>query len=129
MDARQLLILGASVAASSVIGGAAADSALPYVRVAEIEIDPVQAEPYKAAVREEIESSVRLEPGVLSLYAVSDRDNPARVTVFEIYADVNAYETHLKTPHFSKYKAATQGMVTSLKLRDAVPIMLGAKAR
>jgi quinol monooxygenase YgiN len=99
----------------------------PYVRVAEIEIDPAQAEVYAAAIGEEIETSIRLEPGVLSLCAVSDRDNPTHITVFEIYADVDAYKAHLKTPHFNKYKEATQGMVTSLRLRDAVPIMLGTK--
>ena len=128
MDTRQLFILGASIVASSLIGGVAAGKAQqPYVRVAEIEIDPAQVERYKAAIREEIESSVWLEPGVLSLYAVSDKENPAHVTVFEIYADVDAYKAHLETPHFTKYKAAAQGIVTSLKLRDVVPIILSAK--
>jgi quinol monooxygenase YgiN len=99
----------------------------PYVRVAEIEIDPDQLEALKAAAREEIEASIRVEPGVLALYAVSEKDNPAHVMVFEIYADADAYKAHLETPHFKRYKAATQHMVKSLKLFDAVPIMLGAK--
>jgi quinol monooxygenase YgiN len=99
----------------------------PYVRVAEIEIDPVQLEAYKAAVSEEIETSVRAEPGVLALYAVAAKDNPAHIWVFEIYADEDAYKAHLETPHFKKYKAATQDMVTQLKLIDTVPIMLSAK--
>jgi len=99
----------------------------PYVRVAQIDIDPAQLENYKAAAREEIEASVRIEPGVLALYAVAERDNPARIIVFEMYRDVDAYKAHLETPHFKKYKAATQDMVKSLKLIDTVPIMLGAK--
>ncbi len=130
MDAKQLIVLGASVIASSLGGRAIADGAHdPYVRVAEIEIDPVQLEVYKAAAKEIIEDSVRLEPGVLALYSVSDKDNPAHVTVFEIYADNDAYKTHLETAHFKKYKAATQDMVRSLKLRDTVPIALRAKSK
>ena len=130
MDARQLLFLGVSVLASAVGGRAVAEAAqAPYVRVAEIEIDPAQLEPYKAAAREEIEQSVRIEPGVLALYAVSDKDNPARVIVFEMYADREAYKAHLETPHFKKYKAATQDMVKSLKLVETIPIMLGAKGK
>ncbi len=130
MDARQLLFLGASVLASAVGGRAVAEAAqAPYVRVAEIEIDPAQLEPYKAAAREEIEQSVRIEPGVLALYAVSDKDNPARVIVFEMYADREAYKAHLETPHFKKYKIATQDMVRSLKLLETVPIALHAKAK
>ena len=130
MDARQLLIPGASVLASSLGGRVLAEVARdPYVRVAEIEIDPAQLEAYKAAVKEEIESSVRVEPGILALYAVSDKDNPAHVIVFEMYADSDAYKAHLETPHFRKYKAATQDMVRSLKLRDTVPIALSAKSK
>jgi quinol monooxygenase YgiN len=101
---------------------------MAYVRVAEIEIDPDRLEPYRAALQEEINASVRLEPGVLALHAVSDKSNPARIIVFEIYADEAAYAAHLETPHFRKYKAAVESMVTSLKLTETVPIMLGAKA-
>lgn len=99
----------------------------PYVRVAEIEIDPARLELYKAAVREQIAAAIRLEPGVLALYCVADKDHPAHVTVFEIYADVDAYKAHLETAHFNEYKTGTEAMVKSLKLRDTVPILLGAK--
>jgi quinol monooxygenase YgiN len=130
MDARQLLILGASVLASSSRDRALAAAARDlYVRVAEIEIDPAELEAYKAAVKEEIERSVLIEPGVLALYAVADQDNPTHVLVFEMYADRDAYDVHLETPHFKQYKATTQGMVRSLKLRETVPIALSAKAK
>jgi quinol monooxygenase YgiN len=124
MDANQILVLGASVLAAF-SGGSAMGKDLK--RVAEIEIDPAQLEPYKAAVKEQIEAAVRLEPGVLALYSVTDKENPAHIFVFEMYADVDAYKAHLETAHFKKYKAITQNMVKSLKLRDTIPILLGAK--
>jgi quinol monooxygenase YgiN len=99
----------------------------PYVRVAEIEIDPTRVEPYKAAVKQQVEAAVRLEPGVLALYAVADEQDPAHVFVFEIYADIDAYKAHIETAHFKTYKAITQDMVKSLRLRDIVPILLGTK--
>jgi len=101
---------------------------LPYVRVARIEIDPERLEAYRAALREEIEASVRLEPGVLALHAVAERDDPTRVVVFEIYADPAAYAAHLGTPHFRKYKAATEGMVKGLTLVDMEPIALATRS-
>ena len=128
MNAKQILVLGASVLAAFSGGSAMGkDSKEPYVRVAEIEIDPAQLGPYKAAVKEQIEAAVRLEPGVLALYSMADKENPAHIFVFEMYADVDAYKAHLETAHFKKYKATTQNMVRSLKLRDTVPILLGAK--
>ena len=98
------------------------------VRVAELEIDPTQLDTYKAALKEEIEASIRSEPGVLTLYAVTLKDQPTQIRIFETYADIAAYNSHLETPHFKKYKAATHGMVKALRLFDADPIVLGAKS-
>src|SRR3954454_22265923 len=98
MDAKQLLILGASLLATAGGGAAIAEEThRPYVQVAEIEIDPAQLEAYKAAVHEQIETAVQLEAGVLALYSVTDKDNPAHVFVFEMYADIDAYMAHLET--------------------------------
>jgi quinol monooxygenase YgiN len=129
MEVRQVLALGAMMLAMASAPAFAQDSKEPYVRVAEIEIDPLQLDAYKAAVKEQIEAAVRLEPGVLALYAVIDKENPARIVVFELYADMEAYKAHLETAHFKKYKVTTQEIVKSLKLRDTVPIQLGAKPR
>ena len=100
-----------------------------YVRLAELEIDPAQLDAFKAAVTEGVEAAVRSEPGVLALYAVSEKDNPNRVRVFEMYTDAAAYATHLEAPHFKKFRATTDKMVLSRKLLDAVPIVLGAKGQ
>ena len=131
MNAKQLLILGASLLASTPLSGLAVaeETQGQYVQIAEIEIDPAQLESYKAAVREQIETAVRVEPGVLTLYAVSEKDNPAHIKVFEIYRDADAYKSHLESAHFKKYKATTEKMVKSLKLVQTTPIMLGANAR
>lgn len=99
----------------------------PYVRIAKIVVDSTQLENYKAALKEGAETAVRVEPGVLSLYAVYDKDNRTHVTVFEIYASKEAYESHIQTPHFKKYKTSTQSMVKSLELTDVIPIALEAK--
>ncbi len=101
----------------------------PLVRIAEIEIEQSQMESYKAAVKEQIETSIRTEPGVLVLYAVSIKDEPTHIRVFEIYANNDAYKSHLETEHFKKYKSTTRDMVKSLKLIDTDPILLGSKAQ
>ena len=99
------------------------------VRIAELEIDAAQLDAYKSALREEIEASIRLEPGVLTLSAVAVKGSPTQIRIFETYADVKAYHAHLATPHFQKYKTGTQGMVKSLKRIETEPIVLGAKSR
>src|SRR4051794_3996432 len=99
----------------------------PYVRIAELQIDPAQAEAFAAATREVGQASVRLEEGCLVLYAVAEKDNPAFVRVFEIYRDPAAYQAHVQTPHFQKFRSTTEAMVRSRKLLDAVPVSLATK--
>lgn len=106
-----------------------AQNTSPYVRIARIVVDSAQLENYKAALKEGVETAVRVEPGVISLQAVYDEKSPTRVTVFEVYAGRDAYQLHIQTPHFKKYKAATQNMVKSLELTDVIPIALAAKRK
>lgn len=99
------------------------------VRIARLVIDSIQLDTYNSFLKEEIEASVKVEPGVLTLYAVSEKDNPTHITILEIYADMDAYRKHIQTPHFLKYKNATKDMVKSLELVDAVPLVPAMKIR
>jgi quinol monooxygenase YgiN len=98
-----------------------------HVQLAELQINPAQLEAYSAALREQIETAIRVEPGVLALHAVAHTDDPARISVFEIYEDSDAYRAHLEAPHFKKYKETVEKMVKSLKLLPVTPILLGTK--
>ncbi len=65
MNIKRLLKLAGAVLSLSLIGGTLAQKPQPpFVRMAELEIDPVQLEKYLAAVKEEMDTSVRVEPGV-----------------------------------------------------------------
>lgn len=110
-------------------GNTAAQNKTPMVRLAKLIIDSVQLESYKAALKEEIETSIKLESGVLTLYAISEKDNPTHITILEIYADTASYKAHVETPHFIKYKTATKDMVKSLELVEAVPLLPGMKIK
>jgi quinol monooxygenase YgiN len=97
------------------------------VRIAKIEIYPAYLDEYRVALAEHAKTAVRVEPGVLALQAVYDKAHPTQVTVFEVYASEAAYQEHLKTPHFLKYKSGTLKMVKSLELIEVAPIALEIK--
>ena len=77
---------------------ASAQNKPQMVRLAKLVIDSTQLESYKAALKEEIETSIKLEPGVLTLYVVSEKDNLTRITILEIYVDTESYKAHIQTP-------------------------------
>ena len=126
---KRLLIVGATMVTSLSGNAPAADKQGPCVRVAELEVEPTQLENFKAAAKEVDESSVRADPGCLVLYAVSEKDNPSHIRVFEVYRDADAYTTHVHTAPFLKFRGMTDTMVKSRKLVNMVPISLAAKAK
>ena len=132
--AATLLVLLVSACAQTTRGGTGTPSTAPtastaptsssgslrgiMVRVSEIQIDPARLDEYNAILKEESEASVRLEPGVISIFPMYQREKPTEVRILEIYASRAAYESHIQSPHFQKYKTTTLPMVKSLKLVD-----------
>lgn len=98
------------------------------VRMAELEIYPAHLEAYRKLLAEEISASVTLEDGVLALNAVAIKGSPEKIRILEVYASQAAYEAHLRAPHFLKYKTETAGMVRSLTLFEADPVMMCSKS-
>lgn len=92
------------------------------VRLSKIEIYPQYLDAYMKYAAEVGEVSLRTEPGVLTMYAVSEKENPCRVTILETYASREAYEKHIASEHFQRYKQGTLHMVKSLVLSDQTPL-------
>jgi len=123
------LIGGCALLASAMVVGPAGAKAPDglVVRIAELEIDPAQLTAYEAMLAEEQEASIRLEPGVLMLHSVALADQPTHIRLLEVYVDKAAYDAHIRSAHFQKYKTGTAAMVRSLALRETRPIRLCAK--
>jgi quinol monooxygenase YgiN len=96
------------------------------VRLAKIKVDPQQLEKYNQALKEQMATAIKLEPGVLTYYAMADKKEPSHITIMEIYADTTAYQAHILTSHFKKYKDTVKDMVQSLELVD-VNLIAAAK--
>ncbi len=92
------------------------DSEQMLIRIAEIEVFPQHLEEYRAILKEEAAVSVKIEPGVIAIFPMYEKENPTVVRIVEIYQNQDAYRTHLTTPHFLHYKETTLPMVKSLRL-------------
>ncbi|WP_254083478.1 putative quinol monooxygenase [Dawidia cretensis] len=99
------------------------------VRLAKLVIDSTQLETYTIYLKEEIETSIKKEPGVLTLYAITEKARPTHITILEIYANAEAYQRHIKTPHFLKYKNGTKEMVKSLELIEGISLVPSMKIK
>ena len=92
------------------------------VRLSKVEVYPQYLDEYMRYATEVGGISLRTEPGVLTMYAVSEKENPCQITILETYASREAYDKHIASAHFQKYKQGTLHMVKSLKLTDQTPL-------
>ena len=92
------------------------------VRLSKIQVNPEYLDEYMKYAVEVGTVSLESEPGVLSMYAVADKENPCNITILETYASQEAYKSHIASEHFQKYKQGTLHMVDSLLLDDVTPL-------
>ena len=92
------------------------------VRLSKVEVYPQYLDEYMQYATEVGEISLRTEPGVLTMYAVGEIENPCKITILETYASKEAYDKHIASAHFQKYKKGTLHMVKSLELTDQTPL-------
>lgn len=96
-------------------------------RLSKIEVYPEYLEEYKKFATEVGDISLRTEPGVLTMYALADKENPCLITILETYASKEAYDRHIASPHFQKYKQGTLKMVKNFILSDQTPLNVNNK--
>ncbi|MDO4994505.1 MAG: antibiotic biosynthesis monooxygenase, partial [Bacteroidales bacterium] len=56
------------------------------------------------------------------LFPTQMKEDSTQILILEIYASQEAYQHHIQTSHFLKYKQGTLHMVKSLKLLDLSPL-------
>ena len=92
------------------------------VRLSKIEVYPQYLDEYMEFAIEVGTKSLRTEPGVLTMYAMQDKENPCIITILETYSSDEAYKSHIASEHFQKYKQGTLHMVKNLELCDQTPL-------
>ncbi len=97
-------------------------SADGIVRLSKVEVYPEYLNEYMIYAAEVGEVSLRTEPGVLTMYAMAGKENPCQITILETYANKEAYDRHISSKHFQKYKQGTLHMVKQLVLSDQLPL-------
>jgi quinol monooxygenase YgiN len=88
------------------------------IRISEIEIHRDSLPSYKIILKQEAEASLKLEPGVISIFPMFQQKDSTQIRILEIYENRQAYESHIQSSHFLYYKKATISMVKSLQLID-----------
>jgi len=71
-------------------------------------IKPEFVDAYKAATLENAKKTI-LEPGIIRFDVLQDQEDPTHFSLFEVYRDMAARESHLETEHFLFWKDLVLG--------------------
>lgn len=89
-----------------------------------VDVKPEHAQAFKNIVLPEMAQSLKVEKGVLAMYAATEQDNPNRWYFYEIYASEAAYQAHRQTPHFQDYLTRTADMAANKESIAITPAFL-----
>ncbi|MCF3452960.1 putative quinol monooxygenase [Enterobacter hormaechei] len=93
-----------------------------------VEVKPEFQTEFKNIVLPEMAESLKVEKGVLAMYAATDSQTPNRWYFYEIYASEEAYQLHRQTPHFRDYLRQTAHMSSSKNAIPVKPVFLRNKS-
>ena len=92
------------------------------IRISEIAVYPEYLTEYLTFAKDVGATSVKEEPGVVCIYPMVQQRDSCQIRILEIYRDMDAYKSHIQTPHFQTYKQGTLHMVKKLDLVDMYPL-------
>jgi quinol monooxygenase YgiN len=87
-----------------------------YVVIAEVTVQPERLADFVAHSLEDSRDSVANEPGCRQFDVDVAADGSPIVAFYEVYEDCAAFDAHLQTPHFFRWRDATQGWITGSRI-------------
>lgn len=79
-----------------------------YVLLVSIQIKPVHRAAFIEAMLDDARGSVANEPGCLRFDVIQDHEDSNRLYLYEVYRDRAAFDAHLQTPHFIRWRDAVR---------------------
>ena len=84
----------------------------PFVVIAEFRVREGCMAAFLALAREDAEHSVADEPGCKQFDVVTSTDKDGTVLFYEVYDDRPAFDAHLQTPHFARFRDGYPDLVS-----------------
>ena len=99
-----------------------------FIHWAVLESAPGKMAEMGAMAAKDVAPTVAKESGTYALYGGIDKTNPNIMRLLEIYESEDAYNKHVSSPGFLRYKANRVPILKNLKFLDVTPIVLEQKA-
>ncbi len=97
------------------------------MRLVKVEVKKGNEEAFAHSVKKEITTSIASEPGMEIMMSGTNKENPNEWYFVEVYANDQAYDNHVQTPHYEEYIEETDGMVERRDVKTLVRDVLATQ--
>lgn len=97
------------------------------VNLVTVTLKPEAQQAFRDVVIPEMVQSMKVEDGMLAMYAATVKSQPEKWVFLEVYASEAAYQQHRNTPHFKDYIAQTADMSSDKAFINITPVLLQNK--
>ena len=97
------------------------------MRLVKVEVKKGNEEAFAHSVKKEITTSIASEPGMEIMMSGTNKENPNEWYFVEVYANDQAYDNHVQTPHYEEYIVETDGMVERRDIKTLVRDVLATQ--
>jgi autoinducer 2-degrading protein len=88
-----------------------------YVVTVEFEVTTEYAEAFRDSVLRQARNSFEKEPDCHQFDVCTDPKDPTRFYLYEVYADEEAFQSHLRSDHFLDFDAKTKAWIENKTVR------------
>lgn len=93
-----------------IVGRGTFERTIMFAIFVTINVKPGCMDRFAVAMQADAEGSARDEPGCFRFDILTDPSHPNRVYLYEVYRDKAAFDAHMETPHFKKWRDETVSM-------------------
>lgn len=90
-------------------------------------LKPGSRDAFRRLIDENARISVREEPGCRRFDVLEPFKEKDRVLLYEIYDDRDAFDLHLKSPHFASFNSASAPLVAEKIVTDCALVCAGSE--
>lgn len=88
-----------------------------FVVIVDLEVQPENSDAFIEAATENAKQSVSLEPGCYQFDVICALECKAKITFYEVFENVEAFEAHAKMPHAAAFMGKAKSMVVEQAAR------------
>lgn len=82
-----------------------------HILIVDFQVKPEHIDRFMTMIDENARASVANEPGCLQFDVTRANDDPCRVMLYEVYANEDAFKTHMTMAHTQTFLGAAKDMV------------------